>query len=222
MGMLGQRMKREGLPADHAPGRARHALRRAVDRRRDRQAARGRVDEDPRAAAVPAVRGEHDGERVRRGRRARREAAPRARDPLRRCVPRRHGLHQGAGAERQRLLDEARPAAAADHVVPRRAAPHARARRSLPLPLPRHRAAARAGAGARVGPVVDRVPVALRPRRVAEALHGADARVARRAKVRARRRRVPRLRVRLPRDARGDRDRGRAWRSATPAAASST
>ena len=71
------------------PGRARHALRQSGCRPAHRQAARGALREDPRAAAVPAIRGEHDGVGVRRGRRAFHACAAASRTALRRDVPRR-------------------------------------------------------------------------------------------------------------------------------------
>ena len=138
------------LSVGPVPGRDRHALRQPEHRRRrSTSCARTAVREDAGAAVVSAVRGEHDGVHARRRRRAFCARAPAAGAAVRGDVPRRRRLHQGAGAERQRLLDEARTAGQARAVVPRRAAPHARRRRSVPLLLPRHRAPARARARAR-------------------------------------------------------------------------
>ena len=125
------------------PGRARHALRQSEHRRRARQAARGAMRKDPRAAAVSAICGEHHRLVVRRRRRALRERAQVAGAALRRDVPCRRRLHPGAGADRERLLGEERAAGQARAVVPRRAAPHARARRPVSLLLPHDGAAAR-------------------------------------------------------------------------------
>ena len=62
----------------------------------------------------------------------------------------RRGLHPGAGAERQRLLDEARPAGEARAVVSRPAPAHARSRRPVSLLLPgRPRGCSRASSGCR-------------------------------------------------------------------------
>ena len=162
MGMLGQRMKREGLPADHAPVElgmryGSPSIARAIDKLRAAGSTKILVLPlyPQYAASTTASAFDAVAAHVAKLRRA----------PAIRFVDAFHddmGYIKALAQSRQRLLDEARPAAAAHHVVPRRAAPLAGARRSLPLPVPRHRAAARAGARARVGPVGDRVPVALR------------------------------------------------------------
>ena len=118
----------------------------ALDRLRD-----AGCDAHPRRAALPAVRGQHD----RLGRRRRRGAGRRERAAFRvlRVVDTFHddpGYIARAGRRRERLLDAARPARAPRAVVPRRAAPDARPRRSLSLLLPDDGAPARARARARV------------------------------------------------------------------------
>ena len=70
------------------------------------------------------------------------------------------------------------------HVVPRRAAPHARPGRPLPLPVPQDRAPARGGAGARAA---SSASLTFQSRfgkaRVAQALHRGDARRAGQARA---------------------------------------
>ena len=73
-GYLGQRLKRAGLPSDLCPVELGMRYGKPSIGSRARQAARGGLRTDPRAAALSAVRGEHDGVGVRR-----RGRAPRAR-----------------------------------------------------------------------------------------------------------------------------------------------
>src|ERR1044071_6215697 len=147
-------------------------------------------------AAVSAVLREHH---RKRGRQA---AGGNADDPR---LPRPRGLHRGAGGERAPPLGDGRPRRGARHELPR----PARARRGLlRARMPRHGNAARRRAGAEGRAVEGHVPVALRQREMAAALHRGDADRTRAARRRTRRRGVPRLRLGLPRDARGDRHRG--------------
>ena len=188
-----------------------------------RPAARGRLRPHPRRAAVSAVRGEHDRVGDRRGPRARRADAPDAGIALRRLLPRRSGLRQGARARRSTTTGcgNGRP----DRLV---MSFHGLPRRSLDLGDPYHchchktarLLAAELGLDAEA--VRGHLPVALRPRRVAAALHAGHRGRAGEGGGPAGRRRLPRLRRRLPRDAGGDRHRGAGTRSSRPGARSST
>ena len=109
LGYLGQRLKSAGFPADLCPVElgmryGNPSVGAALDRLRAANCERILV-----AAAVSAIRGQHDGVGVRRGGRAPAPIAAHARPALRRHVPCRSRLHQGARAERQRLLGQARP-----------------------------------------------------------------------------------------------------------------
>ena len=63
----GSSLKARRIPRRPVSGRDRHALRQSGHRRGARQAARRALREDPRAAALSAIRGEHDGVDVRCG-----------------------------------------------------------------------------------------------------------------------------------------------------------
>ena len=163
-------------------------------------------------AAVSAVFGERDRRGARRGLRARAARAPDAGPADDRLLPRRSRLHQGARAQRQRLLDEARPSGQARDELPRPAA----ARRSTwatPTIATARRPARLLATelGARAEQLRGDVPVALRR---AEWLKPYTAGHARPAGQGGRRRAstssVPGFVCRLPRDARGDRHRGQA------------
>ena len=86
------------------PRRGRHALRQSVGPRGAARAGRQGVPPDPGAAALPAVRGgDHRLDDRRRGRRADHLALG-AGDPHDPSLPRRPGLHPGAGGEHPRAL----------------------------------------------------------------------------------------------------------------------
>src|ERR1051325_8907625 len=147
-------------------------------------------------AAVSAVLREHH---RKRGRQA---AGGNADDPR---LPRPRGLHRGAGGERAPPLGDGRPRRGARHGLPR---PAPARRGLLRARMPRHGNAARRRAGAEGRAVEGHVPVALRLREMAATLYRGHADRPRAARRRTRRRGVPRLRLGLPRDARGDRHRG--------------
>ena len=135
----------------------------------------------PHPRACRSIRNTRRARRRRRSTRCTRTRGRLRRMPALRAIDCFHddpGLHQGARAERQRLLDEARPARPARAVVPRPAAAHARPGRPLPLPLPEDGAPARARARPRRRAVRGHVPVALRQGRVAASPTRADTLVA--------------------------------------------
>ena len=111
--------------------------------------------------------------------------AQRPRDPDRAALPRPPRLREGHRPGRQRLLDEARPAGPPGDELPRPAPLLPGPGRPLPLRVPQERAPHRHRAGLERRAHAGHLPVALRPRRVAQALHGRHARGTRRAGRRA-------------------------------------
>ena len=92
-------------PARAARRRLRDALRLAFDRGKARGDESAGLRADPARSALPAVFGEHHGDRVRCSLpRARAHAQP-ARDPHRETFSRRSRLHRGARSERAGSLD---------------------------------------------------------------------------------------------------------------------
>ena len=139
-----------------------------------RPPARGAAASASWSAAVSAIRRQHDRLRVRRRRGARRARAARAR----RCASstRFHDDPATSRRWRKRVNDYWMKHGRPEHLraVASTACRGARStlRRPLPLPLPEDRAAARARARARATQWTICVPVALRPRPLARALHG--------------------------------------------------
>ena len=161
-----------GRAHTHAHGSGlRHALWHTKCRKRTHQTQRTRLRPYLGHPALPAVRGQFHRQRAGCRLRCAGENAQPPRPARGQALPRRPRLHRRTSAKCQRLLDAKRTAGSIGHELPRRTEVFLGQRRPLPLRMPKDRPLARRAIGLTAGAIQTHLPIALRPRRMAQALH---------------------------------------------------